>query len=119
MMTDRRFRDFGAASDANTEPLSFSLHGETFECHPSVQGKVLLKIVAKTANDEQGFAVAQVLEEFFSICLLPESLERFNNLLEDPERIVSVETIGEITGWLIEEYSARPTRQPEVSSNGR
>lgn len=114
-MTDRRFKDFGSSDDSSKEPLSFSLHGETFNCYPSVQGKVLLNMVAKTSGDDQGIAVAKILDEFFSVCLLPESLQRFNALLEDPERIVSVETIGEITGWLIEEYSARPTRQPEAS----
>ena len=118
-MTDRRFKDFGSNNDATTEPLSFSLHGETFNCRPTLQGKVLLNMVAKTGGDDQGVAVASILDEFFSVCLLPESLTRFNALLEDPEKIVSVETIGDITGWLMEEYSARPTRQPEVSSNGQ
>lgn len=117
-MTNKRFKDFGSGGDASKEPLSFSIHGETFECYPSVQGKVLLNMVAKTGSDDQGVSVAEVLDEFFNICLLPESLERFNALLSDPEKIVTVETIGEITAWLIEEYSARPTQLPGLSSNG-
>jgi len=119
MMTDRRFKDFGSGGDVNKEPLSFSLHGEVFECHPNIQGKVLLNMVAKTGEEDQGVAIAQVLDEFFSMCLLPESFERFNQLLNHPEKIVTVEALGEITAWLIEEYSARPTRPSESSVNGQ
>jgi hypothetical protein len=43
-----------------------------------------------------------------------ESYARFDALLEDEKKIVSVETLGEIIGWLIEEYSDRPNPQPEA-----
>lgn len=118
-MADRRFRDFGTGGEIDKSPLSFSLHGETFECYPSVQGRVLLNMVAKSSNDDQGVAVAQILEDFFAVCLLPESFERFNALLDDPEKIVTVDTLGEITAWLVEEYSARPTQQPGLSPSGQ
>jgi len=44
--------------------------------------------------------------------MAPKEYERFNTLLDDPGKIVSVETLGEIIGWLIEEYSNRPNQQP-------
>jgi hypothetical protein len=118
-MTNRRFKDFGVGQEVSKDPLSFSLHGETFECHPNVQGRVLLSMVSKTTGDDQGVAIAQVLEEFFAYCLLPESFERFNALLDHPDKIVTVETLGDITAWLMEEYSARPTQQPGLSSSGQ
>jgi hypothetical protein len=37
-----------------------------------------------------------------------ESFTRFNELLESEDKIVPVETIGEITAWLVEQYSDRP-----------
>lgn len=113
----KRFRDFGSGGNPATDPISFKLHGEEFQCRPSMQGKVLLKLVAQSDEDE-GAGIAKSLTQFFEIALLPESLERFNALLEDPDRIVSVETLGEIVGWLVEEYSARPTERPEPSSTG-
>jgi hypothetical protein len=58
------------------------------------------------------------MKKFFDTVLVDESLEKFNLLAEDPDRIVSVETLSEITAWLIEEYSARPTQRPEPSPNG-
>jgi hypothetical protein len=76
-------------------------------------------MVKKAGDETDPTAAASVIESFFDLTLLPESLERFNNLLNDPEKIVSVETLSEITGWLVGEYSERPTKEPERSSNGQ
>lgn len=112
-----RFKDFGAGQETTNEPLSFSLHGETFECYPALQGKFLLDLVASASSEDPGSSAA-VVGSFFSKVLVPESYERFLALSVDPERIVSVETLGEITGWLVSEYTDRPTTAQENSSNG-
>lgn len=116
-MATTRFKDFGAGTEADTTPLSFSLLGETFECRPALQGKFLLSLVAESGSEDP-VVQATVVDKFFSEVLTPESLERFNALTGDPDRIVSVETLGEITGWLVSEYSSRPTQPQESSSNG-
>lgn len=105
-----RFKDFGAGSDIRSEPLSFKLHGEDFDCHSNLQGKVLLDLAAGSTSDDPA-AAGKIMTDFFAAALKPESLERFNALLEDPERIVNVETLGDITAWLVEEYSDRPTKE--------
>lgn len=112
-----RFKDFGAGQETTTEPLSFALYGETFECYPALQGKFLLDLVASSSSDDPGSSAA-VVSSFFSQVLVPESYERFQALSVDPERIVSVETLGEVTGWLVSEYSSRPTTAQENSSSG-
>lgn len=114
----KRFKDFGKGGQVDKRPLSFSLYGEEFHCHPTIQGHALLSIVANS-NLEDGASVARGMDKFFNTCLISESLERFNALLSDPEKIVSVETLGEITAWLMEEYSNRPTQQPDPSSSGQ
>lgn len=107
-----RFKDFGGKyNPEDVDPLSFKLHGEEFECYPNLQGKVLLDIVANSDEDNPS-SVAQTMTDFFGRALKPESYERFSALLEDPDRIVTVETLGEITAWLVEEYTARPTEEP-------
>lgn len=113
-----RFKDFGSGGDVNTSPLSFKIHGEEFHCKPTLQGKTLLDIVAKS-DAESGADVAKTITYFFEVTLQPESFKRFNTLLENPDKIVSVDTLGEITAWLVEEYSSRPTQQPEPSSSGQ
>jgi hypothetical protein len=112
-----RFKDFGAGLAPSTDPISFTLHGENFECKTALQGKFLLDLVAQSGGDDAA-ASAAIVSRFFKEVLLEESFERFEILVADPDRIVSVETLGEITGWLVGEYSERPTQQPESSSNG-
>jgi hypothetical protein len=52
---------------------------------------------------------------FFEHVLLPESYASFSKLIESPDKIVTVETLGEISGWLVEVYAGRPEGEPEVS----
>jgi hypothetical protein len=113
-----RFKDFGAGGNVNTAPLSFKLHGEEFKCRTSIQGKTLLDIVAN-ADSEDGAGIAKTISRFFELTLLPEDYPRFDALLQNPDKIVTVETLGDITSWLVEEYSSRPTQQPEPSSSGQ
>lgn len=111
----KRFKDFGSTfNGVSNEAVTFTLHGEEFECHSNMQGKVLLNIVANS-NEDDPQSVANTMTEFFEKALLPESYERFSALLEAPDTIVPVDTLGEITGWLVEQYSARPTEEPKGS----
>lgn len=112
-MTDR-FKDFGTGAASDASPLSFKLHGETFECIPQIQGKVLLDLVADSSSEDPSKSTA-VINTFFDAVLLDESLNRFKSLMTDKTRIVTVDTLAEITGWLVEEYSNRPKERPEVS----
>lgn len=112
-----RFKDFGAGETISTEPINFTLYGETFNCRPALQGKFLLELVSSTSSEDPSSS-ADIISSFFSEVLYPESYERFEALSTDPDRIVTVETLGEITGWLVSEYSERPTTPQENSSSG-
>jgi hypothetical protein len=109
----KRFKDFGGSEKVNSEPLSFKIYDEVFNCRPSLPGKILLSLVAQSGDD--GAALATTIEGFFEICLLEDSKDRFKSLLDDPDRVVTVETLGDITAWLVEEYSTRPTKGPGLS----
>jgi hypothetical protein len=110
-----RFKDFGAGkSGEGKEPIKFKLHDEDFECVPEIQGKVLLDLAADSKDEDPAMA-AQVIDKFFGAVLTDESLTRFDALIRDKHRVVSMETLGEITSWLVEEYTNRPEGQPEVS----
>lgn len=113
-----RFKDFGTGSLINKEPLSFKLYDEEFECYPALPGKVLLDLAASSSASSSEDMSTTVLT-FFAKTLKPESYERFEKLINDPERVVSVETLGDITSWLVGEYSDRPTELPEESSSGQ
>jgi hypothetical protein len=109
-----RFKDFGSGNDAIAAPLSFKLHDEEFACKPKMQGKLMLNLVSDAGSEDPAKA-AELINRFFKQVLLEESFVRFETLLEHPEKIVSVDTLAEITGWLVEEYSGRPEAQPELS----
>jgi hypothetical protein len=108
-----KFKDFGSPAIENAEPISFKIFEEEFHCVPALPGKVLLDMVAKS-NSTDSAEQATMVTDFFSSVLTAESLVRFNNLVVDKERVVTTETLGEITGWLIEQYASRPEEQPEV-----
>lgn len=108
-----KFKDFGSPVIENAEPVSFKIFDEEFHCVPALPGKVLLDLVAKSSS-ENSADQAIVINEFFSSVLTAESLIRFNSLVVDKERVVTTETLGEITTWLIEQYADRPNQQPEV-----
>lgn len=109
-----KFKDFGSGPDlTNVEPITFAIHGETFECKKAVPGKLLLDLVAKSKSADPAEA-AGTIDQFFSKVLVTESYERFNALLEDADRIVTVEQLGDITGWVVEQFSDRPEEQPEA-----
>lgn len=105
-----RFKDFGGAIDENAEKVVFKLYNEEFFCVPQIQGKVLLDIVADSGTDDPAKNAA-IMTTFFKTVLLDESYERFDALLHDKEKIVPVETLADITGWLVEEYADRPKAQ--------
>ena len=109
-----RFKDFGNPFNSDeAESLSFKLYGEEFICKPSMQGKTLLNFAASSDSENAADSTKAILS-FFSNALVEESSERFEKLLEAPDKIVSVETLGEIIGWILEQYSTRPT---QVSSD--
>lgn len=103
-----RFKDFGSGTDTSVvEPISFMIHGEEFHCVSAIQGKVLLGFVAESQSNDPAVQAA-VIEKFFDKILVEESLERFTALQESKDRIVSVETLSEILGWVVEQYTVRP-----------
>lgn len=108
-----RFKDFGSPAKNSDEPLTFRLYDETFHAVPAIQGKTLMGLI-KDANIEDPSESAAMVIGFFDKVLVPESLERFTALTESKDKIVPVETLAEIVGWLVEEYSGRPEELREA-----
>lgn len=117
-MTKRRFRSFsGGRKVVDFEPLEFDLEGESFIAKPAIQGAVLLEFVA-AADSDSGGKSAQALYDFFKSVMEPEEYKRFDEYLKNPDMIFDFQVLGDIAGWLVEEYTARPTEQPRSSDDG-
>jgi len=117
-ITTRRHKDFSVRNIADADPLTFSLGDEEFNCYAEVQGKTILdimKVAATGDEDSRGVLMAVSILDFFVKVMPPKEYKRFETLMEDPEKIVPMDTLSEIMSWLIEEYTARPT-QPSSDS---
>lgn len=108
--TPKRHRSF-ESKPKSTVPITFDLYDETFEAYENIQGIIILSFVASLADveDDNGAGAANAIIGFFEKTLKPESLERFHALTSDPERPVDSEELSEIVGWLMEQYTDRPT----------
>jgi hypothetical protein len=109
----KRHKSFDVINIDESEPLTFDLGGEEFMCYPEVQGKTILDIMRIAADgdeDTRGVLMAVSVLDFFEKVMPPEEHERFAKLMEDPKRIVPMDTLSEIMSWLIEEYTDRPTK---------
>ena len=110
-----KFRDFGNGGDgAPKEPISFKLWDQEFHCVPAIQGRLLLDIVSDSSSEDVSKS-SQVMDKFFNAVLKPESKKEFDEILSDQEKITSLETLTEIVGWLMEEYSNRPNERSLAS----
>jgi hypothetical protein len=114
----KRHKSFKVVNIDDSEPLSFDLGDEEFIVYPEVQGKAILDIMKSAAEgdeDTRGVMMAISVLDFFAKVMPPEEHERFTKLMEDPKRIVPIETLSEIMSWLIEEYTNRPTGPSSAS----
>jgi hypothetical protein len=75
--------------------------------------------MASLSSGENAGDAALAINRFFAKALKEESYERFQKLLDDPDKIVSVESLAEISGWLVEQYASRPMPGPEQSVTGQ
>jgi hypothetical protein len=114
-----RYKDFGKTQALDEyDPLGFKLNEEEFSCRPALAGAALLDFVRR-ADSESGSVAAEAIIQFLEDSLEEPDKDRFVTMIRDPEIIVEVETLGEIAGWLIEQYTTRPTKPRTRPSNGR
>lgn len=117
-MLTKRHKSFGTKKKTSVEEsdLSFDLGEQTYKCYAEVQGAVILDFVA--AADEGGSAAAARIIPFFDHALPPEELVRFREQLKSPDEIIEMETLSEVVGYLIGEYTSRPTQASGSSDAG-
>lgn len=111
----KRFKDFGSpVKQDELEPLAFELYGETFNCYKQIHGVTLLRFVKETSS-EDGAAATNAMLDIFKRVMPKDEYTRFEELCNNPETVVPVDTLGEIIGFLMEAYSGRPTEPSEES----
>lgn len=119
-----RTRSFSTKKN-NNEPVVITIDDDSFTAKAAVPGAVILDFI--NAGTE-GVAIAGQMIPFLEKAFPKSEFERLNKRLyatpddeveegeEAVESIVDEELIGEIVSALIEEYTSRPSRESEQSS---
>lgn len=103
----------------HTAPIEFDIDDDTFFADPNVPGGVLLSIVDRV-NDEKGsMKQIEILVDFLNQALMPDSAALFQSRLNDPANPIALATALDVTHWLVQELTARPTELPSGSPDGQ
>lgn len=119
-MTTARFKDFGSDQIQDTskyEAVTFGLDGQTFTCYSVLPGSAMLEFVSDADSGEGGRASESILR-FFKAAMTEEEYARFAAFVKRPDRVTPIDLLAEISTWLVEVYSERPTPLPSGSPDG-
>lgn len=98
------------------DPPTFSVAGREFKCLPEPPSGVLTDLVVATSGSVGQQAAGFV--SFLTGCMPDVEAEQFLLVIHDKDTIVPLATLADIAGWLIEEYTGRPTTPSSSSSPG-
>lgn len=123
-------RDFDAEIDQTPrdKPVQFRLFKRTWEGVDDVNGKRLLDNAAlldsDSVKDQRDGVIAVFADVLDSSPHDPEDdespsdLDEFLDILNDPKTKIPLSLLVEVVGYLVEQYTERPTAQPENSPRG-
>lgn len=110
-------REFGAAlRESRGEPITFKFAGTgPWQCVRALPWSFFEDILSLwRSGDENGIALK--IGPFFRTVVVPEQREAFEReVLDQLMTPGAQEVIAEVVGWLIEQYTGRPTVRPSAS----
>jgi hypothetical protein len=81
-----------------------------FRARPQIAGGLMLKMASVM---DSSIAVQSIeLLNMLNGAIWPEDKKAFNDLIEDEEVAIPIDTLAEILIWLSEEYAEHPTQRP-------
>lgn len=118
----REMRTFDAGGPAEgVEPIPFEVVGvrrsngeqwsEAFTAVAEAPGGVIFDVgSAERVNGEgKTYLALGPLRDFFGQVLVETDRARFDAMIHDVDRVVRIDTLGEIFAWLVEGYAEVPT----------
>lgn len=110
---DLEFKTHFLKEDGSTEIIRDT---ETFTCIDDIPGGVMTDFSEYVSRSEIG-GLAGMLKVIEGV-LIDEDVPRFRAVIHSKEKIVNLDTLGDILEWVIEQYADRPTKRPSRSSRG-
>jgi hypothetical protein len=102
----------------NAEPIEFSIDGETFTAYPPSAGQLAMLTAAQADSRDVTESMAAIID-FLDGMLDEDAQAMYRRRLLDRDDPFDFDTVNDIVEGLIEEWSARPTKSPSVSSPSR
>ena len=110
--SDNGFPVFPVHQKSATQNIGFRLGDESFRCTDVPPARVWEGLAADLIPPERitGFIDTVLATE--------EDRARFNALMENPDQVVSLDTLRDVVIYLVERYGARPTIGPSGFTAG-
>lgn len=112
-MTRNRSRSFSSRRDSrelSTEKITFSIDDDTFTAKPERSGATILQVASKLTASGGGFESASEVVPFILSSTIDEDRPRLSDRLNDDDNPIDIEVLIDITAFLLEEYTNRPTK---------
>ena len=103
-------------SPVGDEPLQFTVGGDVFTVYPPTTAMFALFMASQSDTREPTDQIAGLVD-FLDNMLSPEDRIMFRQRLLDREHPLEFSMLEDIVGWLVEEWSARPTKSQQDSSS--
>lgn len=118
-MSVRKAKQFGSGVPVGLPHMELNIYDQTFKVRGKMSGVRLLHVMsAMDGNTESEVSITKVIMKFLSDALLTEDRARGLDYLENSDPPIDLPMLIEIIQWLVEQYTANPTQQPEPSGNG-
>lgn len=102
----------------DAQPIEFAIDGETFTAYPPSPGQMAMLIAAQADSRDVSESMAAIID-FLDGILDEDAQAMYRKRLMDRNDPFDFDTVNDIVEGLVEEWSARPTKSPSVSSSSR
>ena len=97
---------------AEAEVIRFKVDGRDIEMLPPSEGQVAILLAGASDLSSTPETVASAINFFMSLLRNREDITYFKRRLLSHDDNFGADQVAEIVQWLVEEWTARPTKQP-------
>ena len=113
-----RRKKFSTYTDKGSDDVVIlDINDREFKCKSRIPGIVLMRWVSKLDMEDPA-AAAGAVEELLRAAIAPDDQDDFFEYVEDPANNVDLQTLSQMAGWLVEQFTGNPTQQSSDSSPG-
>lgn len=110
-------RDFDAERKKR-EGHTFKLGGETFHTYPGMSYTFINRSDKEMEEKAESDGRLTAVVGWIRNLIVVEEREKFDAVLTNPEIYIEAQDVLDLSSWLLEAISGRPTKRPASSGNG-